>query len=386
MTGHALLKVLLALALLGGWGCKGNDTTPPAGGVNPPATTVDPPPYFSEFPMAEAEYSGIVPLGNLNPTSHIFPSDHLYIYLRLEEGGGTLQIPLVAPGEIIVTNVESVEHVTAGFTDYGLGFTVPKNRYFSGRFVHMKSLSSVLADALTGVTPNCDTYSTGGETYTMCWYQTNIEMAAGEELGSIGGRAGLWALDFFAYDRSLPPSPYANPARYDGYEVPYAVCAIDYYEEPLRSALESRLGDYSGSVRRTVEPICGEVNQDLPGTAQGNWFRQGFPDLYPEDNHLALVHHNVDPTIPVFSVGTQALTLNGGAYRYTPKASGLVNRDFADITADGQTYCFETPFLPGNIILIHLPDDNTLHLESQSSTSCGSGPWSFTEAMAIYQR
>ena len=44
-------------------------------------------------------------------------------------------------------------------------------------------------------------------------------------------------------------------------------CDIKVKTPEVRDWLRGRLGDFEGKNPRTVEPICGEVEQDEPGTA-----------------------------------------------------------------------------------------------------------------------
>ena len=72
-----------------------------------------------------------------------------------------------------------------------------------------------------------------------------------------------------------------------------ASCALDYFVDDVTDSLRARLGR-SGS-RRTTPPVCGEIMQDVPGTAAGRWYRVGVSDNFPEDPHLALAHDNYGP-------------------------------------------------------------------------------------------
>jgi hypothetical protein len=51
---------------------------------------------------------------------------------------------------------------------------------------------------------------------------------------------------------------------------------------------------FGRGVRRTAEPVCGQLMQDVPGSAQGRWY-MGSSDM--DDRNLALVHDNVIPTL-----------------------------------------------------------------------------------------
>ncbi|OGI44377.1 MAG: hypothetical protein A2637_03485 [Candidatus Muproteobacteria bacterium RIFCSPHIGHO2_01_FULL_65_16] len=168
---------------------------------------------------------------------------------------------------------------------------------------------------------------------------------------------------------------------------------MDYFAEPVRSTLRARFG--YGARHRTAEPMCGEVEQDEPGTAQGIWFVAGTTETYPEDPHLALVHDNIDPTQPAFSVG-QSLSraglpaesrLNPGVYIFAPEAAGRRNREFRDLAVDGLVYCHDTlRYHPGGVVLMQLTSATTLRVERQAAAGCGAGPWAFTSAYTDFER
>ena len=154
--------------------------------------------------------------------------------------------------------------------------------------------------------------------------------------------------------------------------------------------MESKLISYDGQTLRTIEPLCGEVEQDEPGTAQGNWFPLGNPRQH-EDDDIALVHDNFDPRIPVMSVGNSVEGLHSAPYRFNASASGKVNRDFKDVTPNGGVYCYESLTSrysrdPVGIVLIQLTSATGLRIEKQDAKSCGSGPWVFGSNYADFER
>jgi hypothetical protein len=127
--------------------------------------------------------------------------------------------------------------------------------------------------------------------------------------------------------------------------------------------------------------------QDLPGTAQGIWYRAGAPSL-PEDPHLALAHDNVDPTLAVISVGTSVTGLSAGAYGFTLASSGRANRDFTAVVP-AAVYCWDLTNIhgssssPGRLVAA-FADLNDLSLRYDAATPCGTGPWTIgTEGIAF---
>ena len=149
---------------------------------------------------------------------------------------------------------------------------------------------------------------------------TTVDVAPNELLGYANTLYGPY--DLGMVDLRRPPLAFANPTRY---QTPSAVppgvplelvnyvaasrlqqfCAIDYFTPTVRATLEPMFGSFDGTRRRTAAPVCGEHMQDLPGTAQGNWFADETSGTYPERNRIALVHDNVDPTIPTFSISDE---------------------------------------------------------------------------------
>ena len=225
-----------------------------------------------------------------------------------------------------------------------------------------------------------------------------IEMQAGEVIGVAGGEGHL-ALDLGAFDGRVPPLVYANPARFwshpSGLDQFHMVCPIDYYGPDLRVELRGRLGDFTGQTPRTVVPICGEVEQDEPGTAQGNWYRRGTVGgpPFPYGSKLALVHSNFNPLLGAFSIGTSVPGLGPGAYYFRPQTSGSVNLDFSRVIANGNVYCYDSFFglagyavSPAHIILIQLTGETTLRIEKRDAAECGTGPGVFQSNFADYER
>ena len=207
---------------------------------------------------------------------------------------------------------------------------------------------------------------------------------------------GRLAMDFGLRDARVTPQAYANPSRHSsrqsGFDLFHVACAIDYYRPNLREKLRARLGDHFGGRQRTITPICGEVEQDEPGTAQGKWYKPGTAGLLREDPHLALVHDNVDPSRGVFSIGTSVPGLGPDAWFFAPRPSGGVNRDFSQVTAHGAIGCYEPVGRSGRppasplVILLQMTSDTTLRIEKRDAAQCGTGPWAFQASYADFER
>ncbi len=145
-----------------------------------------------------------------------------------------------------------------------------------------------------------------------------------------------------------------------------------------------------------MEPVCGTVNQDEWGTAQGVWFLSGeeVVERAREDEHMALVHDNIDPIIGAFSIGIslEEKGLPSSTYKFKPKHTGFVNRDFDEVKPDGNVYCYVASggysgqHWPHTII-IKMLDDSTLRIAKLSEgTTCGSGPWQFGSNYTDFER
>jgi hypothetical protein len=344
-------------------------------------------PYFSVSPLDSTHYNGLAPLGNLNPTGHTFPTNHHYFNIINSDGvGAPDEVPVYMPGDGWIVTVSTSEHLNASpapYTDYALEFK-PCSTY-TASFGHMFSLSTELQNAIAGADANCFSYSTGGEDFRECEYDMEYFISAGTPVGTTGGREGQWALDYGAQDMDQTPLQWANQSRIENYasDLPYTACMSDAFEPAIKTELESRYSNFDGSKKRTVAPLCGHIDQDIAGTAQGIWFEQGTTGFYPEDPHLALVHDNVDPTQGVFSIGTALSDLSGVSHSFTPQNSGQTDQDFSQVTADGNIYCY--PYTSGRILLT-MPGASQLSLAYDASGDCSSIPTTMPAGTVSYVR
>jgi hypothetical protein len=380
MRGYRLVLALVAL------GC-GKGAEPPAMEPACPAG-----PLFTTSPVALADFMGLTPLGHVAPPPHTFPSDHMYFYMR---PNGV--VPVVSPGAVKIFDV--AKSWTGSLPpDYTVYFE--PCRSYRGFFYHVSSLAdSLLAQIGSLDDGECTTYTTGPNLTKRCQKQVSITVAAGDPIGTAGTVGGAAALDFGAMDARVPPLDYANPKRRqqwpDHLDALHIVCPLDAYEPGMRAALTARLSDYQGRPR-TREPRCGEVMQDVKGTAQGIWFVAGTSEQMSysfEDPHLALVHDNdFESQQDVISVGTsvRASGLDPGPYFFSPVSSGDINRRFRDVTADGSAYCYE--HLGGDlanqvVILLAMPTATTLRIQRLRVPSCeASRPWTFEPTASQFER
>lgn len=344
---------------------------------------------FTVSPIALANVVGWVPLGNLNPPAHTFPTNHQYLYHTNPGSGAPHTVDVAAPAAITITRASRTTYSTDGHSDYSLDFFVCKQ--VRGGFAHIASLTPSLTTALGAFDQFCDTYSPApGTTVTTCATTPgSVPLAAGAAIGTAGGTAGVYGIDFSLWDTRVTPTVFANPSRWahndistDDYHV---VPASDYFAEPVKSQIAAKLGSGDGLQHRTVPPLGGTIAVDVAGTAQGAWFHPTEPH-FPESAHLALVPDNVDPSRIVFSVGTSQPGLAGSVYSYLPAANGLINRAPSSITADGQIRCVDVPV--SRTILLQLVDANTLKVEARlgAGTCAAQQPWAFTAQSMTYVR
>ncbi len=348
---------------------------------------------FTVLPIDLSTVEGFVPLGNLNPPGHTFPSDHTYFYIaRSTPGDYTspyLSFTLLAPGDITVSAVASSDYLGASpvVTDYAVYFYAC--RELKAYFFHVPALDPAFAAKVGPIDEQCHTYSTGGSSIRRCNKNVKIPMSAGEPIGySLPTRAGL---DFGAFDRRIAPWPFISPSRQYPERL-YTVCPVDYFVPSLKSQLEARLGRYDGGVIRTQPPVCGTIMEDVASTAQGYWYKPGAPDM-PEDPHLSLVHNGYMPGWGAISSGTSIAGLPAPLY-FVPASSGTVNLDFDLVTPDGNAYCYDSfldplgqAFFLGYHVILQVTSATTLRIERKTSSSfCGSGPWSFGSAAVDFQR
>jgi len=343
---------------------------------------------FTVPPIDLDNITSIIPLGNLNPSAHTFPTGHMYYNIKTENDefdSPTIEADLYAPIDATIENISvmTFKNDNPPSKDYSISFRTCED--FRFYFIHATSLSSRLLDEIVLEDDDCDEYETGGRIYENCWKEVDIDIQAGEVIGTVG--SGMRTnFDFGVIDSRITPHTYANPERWKNNEDKfYKVCSTDYYEGDLKQALEDKLGDWSGN-KRTIEPICGTIAQDEPGTAQGLWVLKGTEEITKEDSHIALVHDNIDPRIGVFSIGTslESIGIKSGTYRFDPQEFGEVNLDFNLIKPNGKVLCYEVgeSFQDQDnsfSILITLTSDNALKIGPLYSLECGNSPWSFEE-------
>ncbi|MEP6763002.1 MAG: hypothetical protein ABJB66_01765 [Gemmatimonadaceae bacterium] len=336
--------------------------------------------------------TGWVPLGNLGPPGHLFPTDHQYLYVNRPANGNATAtfntVPVVAPANIIITGAHRTHYSASNLDDYTLDFALCDE--VRGTFGHIAALTSDLLQELGAFDQQCYSYDLGlnnGSTFSGCYSKpAGISRSVGVQIASAGGQTSL-ALDFWMHDTRRTPLAYANAVRWNANNPQaYTVAASDYFTEPARSEIRARLGNYNGTMLRTVEPLGGEIAYDISGSLRGLWVNAAQTSV-PEAAHLAFVPDNVDPSILSVSMGTSQPDFAAGLYQYTSRSTGFINRDPAQIAADGQIYCFE--FGQGRgVVLAQMESATSVKVEGRAGyTTCADQmPFALTTKSFVYAR
>ncbi|MFC1988589.1 hypothetical protein ACFLVJ_01990 [Chloroflexota bacterium] len=77
--------------------------------------------------------------------------------------------------------------------------------------------------------------------------------------------------------------------------------------------------------------------------------------------------------------------MDSAIYEFLPEDSGLLNRDFKEITPDGQIRGFQINHFDG-IIIMQMPDAETIWIEALAGSTANPASWSFSENKTIFVR
>ena len=236
----------------------------------------------------------IEPMGKM-ASSHVTPTDHLYVHWSQPAAGVTEYVVAPADGQI----VEISRFPSNASPRFDSSITIPDYRMvlmhscsFFTIFIHLGELAP---DIIKQTGP----ISLGSQ-----WFSTRtgpIDVKAGDPLSKINGSDGL---DWSVHDADVMLSGFVVPKHYIG--VPWKVHTVDpfqFYKEPLKSQLLSK-------VVRKVEPRAGKIDYDVEGTITGNWFLEGTDDYNGNTNeaaywkgHIAIAYGYIDPTQIRISLG-----------------------------------------------------------------------------------
>jgi hypothetical protein len=261
---------LLGLVILFIAGCSDRGGGPPA--QDPPAEadpgsgragkTARPADVVSltQPPLRLDEFTEIVPLGNLNPPGHTFPTDHVYLYLVDPRKPHAVFAPAAGEVDRIFESGRQDDKVVVKVT--------PTWRYYLGH---------VALDPAV---------------------RPGQRVRAGEQIGTFSGRA--FALDLGVINEAVTRTGFVNPNRYPP-DMIHADSPLKYFAEPLRTTLYAR-------VRRSGADKDGKIDYDVPGRLVGNWFVEGLDEResatpHAWGRHLAFVRDVHDPSAVRIAVG-----------------------------------------------------------------------------------
>lgn len=338
------------------------------------------------LPLTELDH--IVPLGSINPSTerggHTLPTSHVYWNTREP---GLRPVTLYAPGDLIIRSIYRSEISNPRHDDYEITFAVCED--VEGGFAHVSRLSGSLQAALSNPR-RCETANYGSFTRTDCEFIVRRTVRQGDVIGSASEFVFQRGIDFALRD-SRETLAFANPSRWPEW-VTHTVCPVEYYEPSVRSQLETLLGVIG--MRRTIPPLCGRIDFDVPGSAQGVWFRTG--GTAENQGLVVLMTDNVLPTTLVFSIGAIGSLTDGRAIYFPGSATGAVRRAFDQVRADGEVWCYDElnrvrSLTPGNairdtVVLLQLRNDGRLQFESRPESGCGAGPWALSSAALTLER
>ncbi len=326
-------------------------------------------PIFSTLPMALSDFSFITPLGNINPQAHTAPTNHLYFAYS-----PTSTKRAFAPGDVHITYVEKKTYASTGNTDFQVQFGACKE--VTTWYDHI-ALDSAIEAKIAAYNGGCVDRGVAGTAIKSCTaFGLDIFVANGTFIGTGGSSNNL---DVGTRDTRIDLS-FLNAEMKKTYG--NTACPLDYFSGDTKLALEATLGGPDG-IRRTSSPICGKVDYDLADTARGIWVLPNQSTM-DERNLLTLAPHNYRDGKQTIGNGTDANSATN-AFAFTPTSTGQVNRDFAQVRADGTTFCYDTfinarigTVAQGSIVLIKLTGKSALSIERQGASACGSGPWTMT--------
>ena len=84
-------------------------------------------------------------------------------------------------------------------------------------------------------------------------------------------------------------------------------------------------------------------------------------------------------------MGNTITTLRSGSYHFLPQSSGRLNRPFTAIVPDGTTYGCTAMGVTG-VVLLALPDANTLWVECLAAATSDPATWIYTASKSVFTR
>lgn len=336
--------------------------------------------------MDPKNISNLIPLGNINPPGHTSPVDHIYFGTQETE-----KIPLYAPANAWITEITEIAYKNElgeyVLPEYAIRYTVCDglDLVFAS---HTELVPEIKAEIDRIGTSDCKgEISKIGHTSIerQCYYKVNIPVKSGDLTGWVqpygDGRLPfeIWAFNYNKLSRDDIDWAYYDKDSMFPY--PRAFCLFDLYMGDLKVQYYSKFGFFdqkSGNAfkPRTIEPICGQVNQDITGTIQGMWYGENNPDdkdIEAKGKGLAFIHNNIDPLVAEISIGGNFMDV--AVISFDPKHTGSIDREFSEVKADGKIYCYNEQVFNkqavGGKVLVQLIGDRELKVEYQNGGCIG---------------
>jgi hypothetical protein len=347
--------------------------------------------------MDKGVIRGLVPLGNSNPPGHTFPVDHIYFH---GEPDG-VKHNVYAAGDGVITEVTMIKSYGLDGKLKSTGLTVTIDYCKGVQLVNAieGEPATIITNVIASQQENCKRVPgkhEGELSIDFCGYQVSIPVKASDVVAVTDGKVfpEIWALD-----KNKPLSKDVAWVRYDSPYYQYAFCFFDMYPQDLKDYYYTLFGNYidstrvqeknigegqkevikAGLVPRTIPPLCGKVMQNIVGTAKGDWFGEGRTDKgnVENENDLALIEDNLDPRYQRVVIGGNIA--EPSLLNFRVEHSGVINRDFAEVKADGKTYCYEPGtdsgsaggWWKGGKIVLRLVDSHNLLIEKQEGSCTG---------------
>jgi hypothetical protein len=323
--------------------------------------------------------TSITPLGNISPPGHTSPADHNYFTADTND-----KVPVYAPSDGWITNLVVIlakDDKTGKYVDRGITLDIEICKGLILTFANLTEAGSILKNNWPKNDNGCKyDINKVGHDYTQgqCYFHTNIKVKAGDLIGYTqnefkkdGTKQGF-AFEIWAANYNRTPPGNIDWSFYDDDRYAHIMCTFDLYSGSLKKQFYDKLGGVdqknyisSSFTKRTIEPICGTVNQNIVGTIQGMWFGQGWKNRKDKTQvddirQFSFLHWNIDPVYAEIGNAGEITKGEYGQLQFLAKHSGTIDREPSEVTADGRVYCYN--FLGGKI-LTQLIDDRHLKLE-----------------------
>ncbi len=269
---------------------------------------------FTYSPLdVNTEINTIAPLGNLIAPGHVFPSDHIYLYMQGSTAAGAHNV--IAPADGNVVGITTLNH-PGGFVDYTLYVAVDRSFWW---FVgHVQPAPGI----------------TVGSTIT-----------AGDVVATNSGWST--AVDFGVYNWNQSSNPGVLDdciQNADG----MTDAPLSFYQGALRTALYNRVNSAS-----TPD---GTIGLDVAGELVGFWTQEGNANPLDQNFDVTFGYQIVAPGIAQIASGGTGLPQGD----YTV---GVSDPDFRAVTPSSGVVTYHLSGSASGVLLVQLVSAGRLKLE-----------------------